>query len=255
MKRILRLCLLLALLPLVAWGQTPHDISTGTLTITGNGNYTVTGTTTTNRIIVSSGVTATLTLNGVSITGTELDDIYGTPASSPIDLADGATLTLVLADDSENTLTGGGGGQAGGDSAPGIHVPDDATLIIQGGGSLSVTGGASPAGLGSTGIGGKNGHYDEGGNYISGENCGTVIILSKTITVKGGSGSMGSTGADIGGGDGQNLHRGDDGQGIRPNSDGTFYVYGNLELPCDITIPEGATVNILAGASLTVRRA
>lgn len=60
------------------------------------------------------------------------------------------------------------------------------------------------------------------------------------LTIGGGKG----TGADGG--------YGSAGQGIRPASDGTYTVYGNLTLPCDVTIPDGATVTIPSGTSLTV---
>ena len=226
-----------------------HDISTSTLTISEEGNYTVTGTTTTNQIVVKENVTATVTLNSVNITGAAGNSATGAPAQSPIDLAAGATLTLILAENSTNTLTGGAGtGYCG---APGIHVPDDAALIIQGGGSLTVTGGSYKPGYGAPGIGGTTDNSGaESGSY-TGEDCGTVIILSSgNLSVKGGTGE--STATDIGGGSG--TQKGDDGQGIRPVSgqENTYMVWGDLELPCDITIPQDATVTIPEGASLTV---
>lgn len=58
------------------------------------------------------------------------------------------------------------------------------------------------------------------------------------------------SGVDIGGGQGS--PDGDNGQGIRPDTNGTYTVYGDLKLPCDITIPQGATVTIPEGNSLTV---
>lgn len=128
-------------------------------------------------------MTATVTLNNVNITGTG-NDSYGTstPVTSPIDLSAGATLTLILGDNSTNTLTGGAGG--GGNGAPGIHVPDDAALIVQGGGS----------------------------GYT----------------------------------------KGNDGQGIRPSGNNTYTIWGSLTLPCDVTIPDGATVAIPDYTGLTV---
>ncbi len=59
-------------------------------------------------------------------------------------------------------------------------------------------------------------------------------------------------GLTIGGGKGLSSNDGSDGAGIKPSGDGTYTVYGDLELPCDITIPQGATVTIPDGASLTV---
>jgi len=203
--------------------DTTHDISRGTLTISENGNYTVTGTTTTNQIVVKENVTATVTLNGVNITGAAGNSATGAPAQSPIDLADGAlgrssidladgaTLTLILAESSTNTLVGGAG--AGYCGAPGIHVPDDAALIIQGSGSLTVTGGSYETGYGAPGIGGTTDNSGAASGSYTGEDCGTVIILSSgNLNVKGGTGE--STATDIGGGSG--TQKGDDGQGIRP---------------------------------------
>ena len=252
---ILVLALLVSVLPIsaapaqAAGEGESHDISTSTLTISEDGNYTVTGTTTTNQIVVKENVTATVTLNSVNITGAAGNSATGAPAQSPIDLAAGATLTLILAENSTNTLTGGAGtGYCG---APGIHVPDDAALIIQGGGSLTVTGGSYKPGYGAPGIGGTTDNSGaESGSY-TGEDCGTVIILSSgNLSVKGGTGE--STATDIGGGSG--TQKGDDGQGIRPVSgqENTYMVWGDLELPCDITIPQDATVTIPEGASLTV---
>ena len=252
LSALLALALLVSLLPAgVAPAQaadTPHDISQGTLTITQDGNYTVTGTTPVNNIVVEEDVTATVTLNNVNITGTG-NDSYGTstPVTSPIDLSAGATLTLILGDNSTNTLTGGAGG--GGNGAPGIHVPDDAALIVQGGGSLTVTGGSSSTVYGGIGIGGAA--EQVGSIQGKGEDCGTVIILSTgNVEVKGGSGSANSTADDIGGGEG--YYHGGNGQGIRPSGNNTYTIWGSLTLPCDVTIPDGATVAIPDYTGLTV---
>ncbi len=128
---LLSLALCLSLLPTAALAvDTSHDISTGTLTITQDGNYTVTGTTTAYNIVVEENVTATVTLNNVNIMGTGNDGYdTSTPVTSPIDLSAGATLTLILGDDSNNSLTGGVGGYNN-DGAPGIHVPENAALIV-----------------------------------------------------------------------------------------------------------------------------
>lgn len=253
LSALLALALLASLLPIGAApaqaADTTHDISQGTLTISENGNYTVTGTTTANNIVVNKNVTATVTLNNVSITGVEENSATGAPAQSPIDLADGATLILILAESSTNTLTGGAGTSFCG--APGIHVPDNAALIIQGSGSLSVSGGSYRDGYGAPGIGGTTDTSGATSGNYTGEDCGTVIILSsQSLNVKGGTGSAGNIATDIGGGSGSS--KGDNGQGIRPSTDGTYTVYGDLELPCDITIPEGVTVVVPEGTSLTV---
>ena len=136
--------------------------------------------------------------------------------------------------------------------------------------------GASRDSEAAVGIGGN------GSASQAGEACGNVIILGGTITVHGGTpkytgripvdigggNSDAGKGGDcktviilasvnsdedlkIGGGDGARGN-GSDGPGIRPSGDGSYTVWGNLTLPCDVTIPEGATVVIPEGASLTV---
>ena len=81
----------------------------------------------------------------------------------------------------------------------------------------------------------------------------SLFFASDNVTITAGQAGSGSDSADdIGGGNGQNQNNGDDGQGIRPGTNGNCTVYGNLTLPCDITIPNGATVTIPQDASLTV---
>ena len=199
---------------------------------------------TSDRIVVAANATATITLNGVSITGPGPDISSVAPAQSAIDVGENAHLILNLSDNKNNTLTGGSGGTDLG--APGIHVPSSASLVVQGSGGLSVQGGSSTTTYGGKGIGGKPNTQQSGGA------CGTVIILATgNVTVVGGDGqSSVSDGLDIGGG--QGTTNGDDGQGIKPAGDGTYTVYGGLTLPCDVTIPAGATVTIPDRASLTV---
>ncbi len=202
---------------------------------------------TSDRIVVAENATATITLAGVNIKGSDCDGAQNIAAKSAIDLSNGSILTIALSKDTKNTLTGGSG-NTDGSGAPGIHVPDSASLIIQGEGNLSVSGGSSGIAYGGVGIGGN------ASTTSAGEACGTVICFaSGKVTITAGTQGSGSVPADdIGGGNGQNQNNGDDGQGIRPDSDGTYTVYGDLTLPCDITIPDGATVTIPEGTSLTV---
>lgn len=229
-----------------------YSYSNGVLTVNNGANLIIsTNSQTSDRIVIASGANATITLSGVNITGVEANSITGDPAQSPIDLSAGATLTLVLSDNSTNTLTGGAGGSY--DGAPGIHVPDDATLIIQGGGSLSATGGTSNTGYGGTGIGGKS----DSASYplADGESCGTVIILSTgNINIAGGKSSMyGSDGKDIGGGTGNSGVKGDDGQGIRPSGNRNYTVWGNPTVPSDVAFPGDITLNIPSGTTLNLQ--
>ena len=265
---LLTLALLVSLLPI---GAAPAQADTGDFSVknnTGSSNYTYADgvltvndganitismdssetTPTSDRIVVAENATATITLAGVNIKGSDLDSNQNIAAKSAIDLSNGSILTIALSKDTENTLAGGNG-NTDGFGAPGIHMPDSASLIIQGEGNLSVSGGASRIAYGGVGIGGNAG---SGGS--AGESCGTVIYFaSGKVTITAGTQASGSVPADdIGGGNGQNQNNGDDGQGIKPTTDGNYTVYGDLELPCDITIPQGAKVVIPEGASLTV---
>lgn len=229
-----------------------YSYADGVLTVKNNANITISmasGVTgpTSDRIVVAENATATITLAGVNIKGSDLDSNQNIAAKSAIDLSNGSILTIDLSTNTENTLTGGSG-NTDGSGAPGIHVPDSASLIIQGNGSLSVSGGTSSMAYGGVGIGGN------ASTTSAGEACGTVICFaSGNVTITAGTQASGSVPADdIGGGNGQNQNNGDDGQGIRPGTDSTYTVYGDLELPCDITIPQGAKVVIPEGASLTV---
>ena len=197
---------------------------------------------TSDRIVVNGN--AKITLNGVNITGAAFDNINGTDAQSAIDMSDNATLVLNLSGSSQNVLTGGAGYTDC--AASGIHVPASASLVIRGSGGLSVKGGNSNNGYGGNGIGGTS-FSGQGG-----ESCGTVIILATgDITISGGTGlGSGGGGVDIGGGKGTS--DGGNGQGIRPSGDGSYTVWGDLTLPCDVTIPAGATVTIPSGTGLTV---
>ena len=222
-----------------------YSYTNGVLTVNDGADITISmangaTTPTSDRIVVNGN--AEITLNGVNITGAAYGSINGTDAQSPIDVSENATLILNLPESLQNTLIGGEGKASVG--APGIHVPDSASLVIHGKGVLSVTGGASTNAYGGNGIGGIS----------FGGSSGAVIIFATgkvTITEGDGQGTT-SDGVDIGGGLGTT--NGGNGQGIRPVSgqENTYTVWGNLTLPCDITIPQGATVTIPDGASLTV---
>lgn len=232
--------------------ENAYSYANGVLTVGDGANITISmaneaTTPTADRIVVAENATATITLAGVNIKGSDCDGAQVIAAKSAIDLSNGSILTIDLSANTKNTLAGGSGSTEG-SGAPGIHVPDSASLIIQGEGSLSVSGGTSNTACAGVGIGGN------ASTTSAGEACGTVIYFaSGNVTITAGTQASGSVPADdIGGGNGQNQNNGDDGQGIRPGEGGTYTVYGNLTLPCDITIPEGATVTIPNGASLTV---
>lgn len=266
---ILTLAMLVSLLPIGAapaqaagdtgdfnvTGNSSYSYANGVLTVNDGANITISmdsseTTPTSDRIVVAENATATITLAGVNIKGSDLDSNQNIAAKSAIDLSNGSILTIDLSANAENTLTGGSG-STDGSGAPGIHVPDNASLIIRGEGNLSVSGGTSNIAWGGVGIGGNAG---SGGN--AGEACGTVIyFVSGNVNIAAGESAEGNEPADdIGGGKGSQQQNGDDGQGIRPSTDGNYTVYGNLTLPCDITIPQGATVTIPEGPASPCRR-
>ncbi|HJB47202.1 MAG TPA: InlB B-repeat-containing protein [Candidatus Mediterraneibacter surreyensis] len=235
-----------------------YNINSSSVTITEGGTYTITGssTTTTNTITVNSGVTATITLSNVTIDRSET-------TGTAFDIQSGANVTLIL--DGTNTLTGGRYDDFNAVmAAPGIHLPSGATLTIQGNGFLTVTGGdGGTNGFGGAGIGG-------GTSYTSGSGGagGNVTIRGGSVTITGGISSgigaggtgTGTSGIDdginIGGGQGNSQAGGDgtNGSGIRPSTGGnnTYEVYGDLQLPNDVTFPDGITINIPDGASLSL---
>ena len=251
---------------------TDYSYSDGVLTINSDTALTISNTNpktvTNDHIVIGNNVNAGLTFNGVNISApTDQSAIY---------VPSGSSLKITLADDSTNSTIGGNGST--GSAAPAIRLPDGATLTIEGTGTLNVTGGSSTGNPGGTGIGG---YLYYAGPSPTAESCGTVIILSGTVTVTGGSYSAGIGGATnhagtggnggtvvilsssvtvtggssavaIGGGNSSGSSRGNDGQGIKPTGDGTYTVYGNLTLPCDITIPQDVTVVIPEDASLIV---
>lgn len=229
----------------VTGNSSNYSYNDGVLTVNDGADITISmangaTTPTSDRIVVNGN--AEITLNGVNITGAAYDSINGTDAQSPIDVSENATLILNLPESSQNTLIGGEGKASVG--APGIHVPDSASLVIHGKGVLSVTGGASTNAYGGNGIGGIS---------FGGSSGSVIIFATGKVTITGGDGQgTTSDGVDIGGGLGTT--DGGNGQGIRPVSgqENTYTVWGNLTLPCDITIPQGATVTIPDGASLTV---
>ncbi len=181
-RRALALCMVWAVV--IAAGVTVYadpvseNVSAGNVVINADGEYVVTGSTTTYNLTVNSGVAATITLNGVSIEVTD---------KSPIDIKTGATVTLILA--GTNTLTADNEYAA-------LHVPPGATLIIMGSGSLAANSSYGAA------IGGNGAGFFGG----TAEAAGTITINSGTVT------AVGSVyGAGIGGGGGSDSAAGDGG--------------------------------------------
>ena len=225
----------------------------GVLTVKNEADLTISNSgQTSHRIVVEENTEATITLNGVHIVGGSATN-EAAPVSA-IDIADNASLLLKLADNSTNTLIGGSDNTTS-NGVAGIHVPEEAELVILGAGSLSVTGGASSRGYAGSGIGGNA----PSGPDARGEACGTVVILATgNVEISGGKGmNEDSHGDDIGGGKGPPQSGGDadDGGGIRPTGNGNYVVWGNPCLPdhpSNYMIPEGATLTIPKDTSLTI---
>ena len=205
--------------------NTDYTLSDNTLTIKTSEPLTISGGTKDNpitgQIVIQSGTSANLTLAGVHIQGTEYTTAVA--AKSAIELSSSSTLTLTLADSSNNTLKGGSGNNSSGTNgpaAPGIHVPDGTTLTVLCGaadstgdhicnsssnncGKLAITGGASDSGAGGVGIGGGAPVSGNTPCNFTGQPCGTVLLLGGGISVTGGTGSGSVQAMDIGGSRGE----------------------------------------------------
>ena len=166
----------------VSTGGTGYTYSGGVITFTAaadNHTYTITGTTTTKRIVVPTGRTLNIILDGASITRTITSsvDFY-----AAFQLVGTAKVTLTLADGSDNLMSIASSNALN----EGIAVPSAATLTINGTtGKLTAIGKNGGAGIGGGGstVGGG-----------TGLNSGTITINGGIITATGG-----STGAGIGG--------------------------------------------------------
>jgi len=147
-----------------------------TFNTTANSNtYTITGTTTTNRIVVPTGVTTSITLSDASITNSSV---------SPFQLNGSANVTLTLT--GTNTISCTYTLRQTGIRS-GIYVPSGTSLTIGGTGSLQAVGGYNNAGIG----GGYTG-------TIAGQYAGNITINSGNITASGGGLSAGIGAASSG---------------------------------------------------------
>lgn len=114
--------------------------------ITKNSAYTLTGDLTGKTVTVKNNAVVTLVLDGVTMSD----------AASPLRLAEGASVTLIVKDGTTNTITctATAADTTNNGMTAGIHVPDGATLTIdtpknsQGTGELNVNGGYGGAGIG-----------------------------------------------------------------------------------------------------------
>ncbi|MFY0389497.1 S-layer homology domain-containing protein [Hominicoprocola fusiformis] len=222
------------------------------------GDYTIMQTSkksTTNTITVTGG-DHTITLNGVNI------DVSGVSEGVPCAFAiESGEVTLVLADESENTLKSGWINEDNADtgiSYAGLWVQEQAQVVINGNtGKLAAVGGGSGSSeLGNTslaaGIGASRAHASNKNNPWK-SNVGTITIEGGVITATGSAaGTYG--GAGIGGG-GNNSDITITGGNVTANSGktttsgcagiGSAYSQGGIKT---ITI-SGGTVNATGGSA------
>lgn len=157
------------------------NVTQGGITSPDRISISITGTTTSNKIVVEDGATANITLNNLSI------DLSGSSGCA-FELQGTANVTLTLS--GTNTL------KSGTDSA-GLQVPDGTALTIEAGstGSLTATGGSCGAGIGGKALGMVGGVAAVG-------TVGTITINGGTVTATGGDGYSDPTYGSKGGGAG-----------------------------------------------------
>lgn len=159
-----------------------YDGTEKVLTIKTSTSLTISGSPTTDRIVVTA-VTANLTLDNLNA---QMSDVF-----SPLTVKPGATLNLTLS--GTTTLTGGVG-------MAGLNVPKEATLNINGTGTLKATGGAGTK-MGGAGIGGN--HREDAGTVHIFEDVVDTKISGGTVEALGAASGTSSNpycGAGIGGG-------------------------------------------------------
>lgn len=219
MRTILILCLSILFLPLtlaaegltVTGGEenTDYSYADNVYTVLTGTALTFSGTTTTDRIVIKERVTADIILDNVDIQFTTIDQWGDGKAAFHINKNASATITLA----NTNILTSNG-------KSSGLEVPEGTSVIIQGDGQLTATGGTS-SGEAGAGIGarknwgsgnitiqsgtiianGGNGYGYYKGNY-SGYGIGSyfgenVIINGGIIAAKGGTGAISGNGDSI----------------------------------------------------------
>jgi len=149
----------------VSASGTGYTYASNVVTITTSGEYEIIGTTTTKRVVVASGVTADITLNGVSITNSSV---------SPFQLEASAEVNLTIA--GTNTLKCSWATVSTYGIRSGIYVPTDTKITIGGTGSLEAIGGYYGAGIGGSGV------AQASSPPVVICSSGTIIINSGTIT-------------------------------------------------------------------------
>lgn len=171
---------------------THADFEDGYLIIGKDDYFTVTGKSDNAYVITIDNCAVNLIFEDVSISTNKFN-------VSPLRINSGSSVNLVLTGSS--TLSNSNDVSGTGASNAGIHLPSDASLVIDGPGSLSVSGGTSAAGIGTG--------YDAAGGTLT-INGGTInatgqqeAIGGRIITINGGTviAQGGKYGAGVGGGD------------------------------------------------------
>ena len=193
--------------------DTDYSYAANTLTVKSSATLTISGTTTTDKIMIQDGSTANIVLNGVSIDVSEEDD------ACAFEVAGSASCDLTL--QGENTLKSGRN-KAGLQVQTSDSKTASLTIKANGAGSLSATSTVYGAGIG--------GEKEKAGGTITIDSGtvtvesylgagigggwlaagGTITINGGAVTANGGSGSYGGS-AGIGGGAGSNSGAGGEG--------------------------------------------
>ncbi|GAB6394994.1 MAG: Ig-like domain-containing protein [Bacteroidales bacterium] len=188
-----------------ASGGTGWSFAGNVVTITANGNYTVTGTTTANRIVIDKNVTATITLQNATIHSADASPFA--LSSDTIAGGKGSQVTLILSGSNELVTTA-----EWPESPAALTVENNAQITIEGNGSLTASGGEFAAGIGG-GFGSDGGKITiEGGTITAtggyqaagiggGQECaggGVIRITGGTIIATGGYQAAGIGGGALG---------------------------------------------------------
>ncbi len=178
---------------------TDYTYESNTLTVLTSTDLAISGTTTSDRIVVNTGVTAYLTLDNVNIQFNDGDDASAKNGTSAIEVLGSANIYLI----GTNTLKSGY-------KRAGLEVKDGASVTISTSGSeasISATGGGCGAGIGGgedggggeividrgiifavggAGAAGIGSGCDSDRNDGVSVNCGTITINGGTVTATGG---------------------------------------------------------------------
>ncbi len=191
----------------VTGSSSDYSFADNTLTITGSGELTISGTSTTQNIAVADGITANVTLDGVNIDNSLMNNYN----KSPFEIIGAGTANITLF--GENVLIAD-------QYYAGISVTENATLIIteSSTGTLQAVGGSEAAGIGGIQV-----NPNAGSITING---GTINATATNVASGIGSGDDGAGGnITINGGD--VTATGESSPGI---GGGYFSGYGNITI-------------------------